>query len=331
MKTKVFRLGLDWITYLFDIGYVDAFLESLFLNFSETANQQFDISFFGRQFDITYTDTKTKRILLFHYLDTAVFELVKNQTTKSKRRLGYKFSFYGAYFYIDDLSEILLEFTRQYRGRMHISRLDIALDTDVPIPVLYRRKHTQFIKEKLFKTNGILTGFYLGSREGNRKHFIRVYDKKLDSGKKGKFHLFLPYLAEDIVSRVEVEMHVLTLKTLRITPQTVIDYEEARLTGFEGVPNCVEQYFASLCMKKGGTYFYPLKGVSFSKVERLNTATFTGLSDEIQDQILYIKQFVGRAKSLKRMGIDPIALLHRRFPPPPLSSLNQQDSLNLPY
>ena len=96
MNVRVFRLGLDWITYLFDADYLDEFLESLFHGFSETANQRFNVPFFGCKFDITYTETKAKRILLFHYLGTAIFELVKQRKTKNRRQLGYKFSFYGA-------------------------------------------------------------------------------------------------------------------------------------------------------------------------------------------------------------------------------------------
>src|SRR3989344_2450081 len=311
MKVRVFRLGLDWITYFFDESYADEFLEGLFAGFSETANQRFGVPFFGCEFDITYLKTEMKRILVFYYLGTSVFELVKHQQT-IKIKLGYKFTFYGAYFYIDDLSQILQAFTKLYQEHMHISRMDIALDCDVPVPVFYKRNRTQFHAEIDYKLYGVVSGFYLGSRKGNRKHFIRVYDKKIDSDKKEKFHLFLPYFGEEVVTRVEVEMHVLTLKTLGIIPQTIIDYEEARCTDFTITPNCLEQYFASLCMKKSGTFLYPLKNVHFKDVERLNTATFTGkVDDEILDKVRYVNIFVGMGRRLKKMGFDPYQILQR--------------------
>src|SRR5437764_432096 len=111
MSVRVFRLGLDWITYQFEGSYEGAFFDSLFRDFSATANQRFSVPFFGHLFDIEYTETRTKCILIFQYLGNSVFELVKNMNPHSNRQYSYKFTFYGAYFYLEDLSKILLEFT----------------------------------------------------------------------------------------------------------------------------------------------------------------------------------------------------------------------------
>src|SRR3989338_873939 len=319
MKVRLFRLGLDWITYRFLDMYSDIFLDSFFLDYSETANQRFGVEFFGRQFDVTYIEAKTKHILIFQYQSTSVFEFVKIWKRFSISEYSYKFSFFCAYFYLDDLSDVLLAFTKRYVQQIAISRLDIALDTDIPIPVLYKRKRTQFQKQQLFKSLGVLTGFYLGARKGNKKFFIRVYDKKLDSKGKEKFHLFFPYLLEEAVSRIEAELLVLTLQTFGITPQTIIEYEEARMTNFVSKPNCLEQYFASLCLNKQGTYFYPLKSLDFANVERLTTATYKGKSEYILDEVSYIKDWLGRGVTLHNMKLDPVGLLqHHLAPKPPM-------------
>lgn len=319
MIVLIYYLGLDWITYKFFGEYEGAFFDSLFRDFSETANQHFGVKFFGHDFDVSYFETRAKQVLLFTYIGTTVFELVKNRNSNSAaRQYSYKFTFYGAYFYIEDLSDILLKFTKQYARHMRIYRLDIALDCNVPILSLYNNKHTQFVKEQLFKKYGILTGFYLGRRKGNDKYFLRIYDKKLDSNEKGKFHLFSRYFVEEVVSRIEIELHALTLDGIPITPQTIIEYEEARMTGFVSTKNRMEQYFASFCMNKGGTDFYDLKDVNFKDIKRITIASFTGKTEEIVDKMRYVKDFIGRAKTLKKMKIEPIPLLERHLKPPPV-------------
>lgn len=336
MKVRVFRIGIDWITYQFDGTYEGEYFDSIFRDYSQTANQRFGFPFFDHKFNMTYIDGRTNVILLFQYLGTNVFELVKNLNANAGRQYSYKFTFYGAYFYIDALSDILLAFTKQYVRHMHLSRLDIALDCNILIPTLYKSKRTQFRAEQLFKTSDVLTGFYLGGRKANKKYLIRVYDKKLDSQKKGKFHLFLPYLMEDVVSRIEVELHVLTLQIFDITPQTIIEYEEARITAFASVRDCMQQYFASLCMNDQGTYFSSLKNVDFADIERLTTAGNPKKATEITDKLGYVRQFLTRGRRLKEWGIDPIEILERHFtsplrPPLTEEGLNQLFSSDLPF
>lgn len=219
----------------------------------------------------------------------------------------------------------MLDFTKHYSRHMIIQRLDIALDCNVPIPDLYNNKHTQFVKKELFINHDVMTGFYLGNRKGNKKHLIRCYDKKLDSTGKNKFHIFSTYFHHDVVSRIEVELHCLTLRAMGISPQVIIDHEEARQTGFISAPNCLEQYFASLCLDKQGTCFHILEDVSFKNVERLKTTITAKKGDAIVDELMYVKQFVTRAENLQKMRIDPIELLQRRLPPMTVG-LNQQGS-----
>lgn len=311
-------MGLDWITYQFVSAYVDAYLDSFFSYTSETANQRFNVDFFGHVFNVLSIECRSKHIVIFQQNGISVFELIRNRNLYSTRQYSYKFSFYGAYFYLDDLADVLLAFTKRYADFMTISRLDIALDCNIPIPVLYKRKKTQFQQKKLhINAEDVLTGFYLGVKKGNKKFLVRVYDKKLDSKTKEKFQLFLPYLMEETVSRIEAELHVLVLRNFKITPNTIIEYEEARLTYFAFAPNCMEQFFASLCMNEQGTYFKPLKGVDFAKVERLTTAVRTKRSEYILNTIPYIKDWLSRGLTLHKMKLNPLKLLEEHLKPKP--------------
>jgi hypothetical protein len=323
MKTQVFRLGFDWNTYQFYASFRSPLFESMFWCLSETSRQRFGVGFFGKPFDLLYSEGKGRRSIYFMYGIDAVFCLTQILDSGFKKKVSYEFTFYGAYFYIEDLSHILLEFLEKYVAYIKVTRCDIALDTNIPVQRLWQLKHTQFKKKRRFEDGDEFTGFYLGKREGNHKHFIRVYNKKLDSETKQKFHLFRHYLEQEgIVTRIEVQIHSITIKNLSITPQAILDYERARMTHFVFTPNILEQWFASLCMdhENGGTNFLPLKGLSFKNVERLKTTAFTGRRKNVEEMERYEKYlqaqgFLTRSETMLRMGFDPILFLIMRLPP----------------
>ncbi len=332
MSLRSFRLGFDWVTYQISPeieGRDDEFL-ALFRGFSQTANTKYGVLFFGCPFDLLYDEGKGRRTIYFSYSGDAVFCLTMITHAERSKFVNYIFTFYGASFYVPDLSHILLAFTSKYLPYLSISRLDLALDCNVPVQELWDDQRTQFKKTKEYKNNGVLESFYFGQRKGNRKHFIRVYNKKADSETKQKFHLFLPYFGEETVTRIEVEMHVLTLKTLGIRPYSIVEYEKSKRDGEAAGLEFIERCFASLCMNDQGTYFYSLKELDFSAIERLTTAKYTGKAEAIIDTMAYAKQFISRGLRLKQMGIDPIALLQRHLTPLP-TGLNYPPSTDLPF
>lgn len=319
MKLRAFRLGFDWITYNFCTEFQERDQEFLefFNGLSETSNTKNGVTFFNRPFDLLYKEGGGRRSIYFLYSGDNVFCLTMENRKDRSKYVSYTFHFYGASFYIPDLSHILLEFTSKYLPYISLSRLDLALDCNVPVDQLWKWKKTQFKKVRRYENGGALETFYLGQAKWNRKHYIRVYNKRADSQTKQKFHLFLPYFGEEIVTRVEVQMHVLTMKTLGINPRKIIDYERAKRDGGGASMEFIEQCFASLCMNEQGTYLYPLKGLDFDQIERLTTATYTGKAEEIIDQMSYTKQFVSRGLRLKEMGIDPVELMQRHLTLPP--------------
>ncbi len=318
MDIRVFRLGFDCIRYNFSRTFRGNSFEYLFEGLSENSPQKLNVGFLGHSFTVTYNETKSERILNFNHGHYRVFCLVKNMGMGIADHVPYTFLFDGSYFYFEELSECLLQFTSQYLPFLSLSRVDTALDCNVPVLKLWKKHKTQFRKKIPYINGDDIESFYLGMKKGNKKYLIRVYDKKADSYKKEKFLLFSHYLQEETVTRIEAELHTKTIKQLGITPEIIIRYEESRINGDSQGLEILQQYFASLCMNERGTYFHPLKGLDFSKIERLTIAKKTGRMlhpEELaaaklkHERIPHIKQFITRSETLFRMGIDPLQVL----------------------
>lgn len=64
---------------------------------------------------------------------------------------------------------------------------------------------------------------YFGNKNQNNKGFVRAYDKKLDSRKKGKEKYFLDYEMYESVTRLEIEMRSNYCKKFRVKLKNVFD------------------------------------------------------------------------------------------------------------
>lgn len=320
MKVRLFRLGLDLIRYNFNAKFRGNTFAYLFDGLSENSPEKM-ADFLGHRFRVVYAESDSLKMLSFHHKNHRVFLLVKQTGMGKADHIPYTFLFDGSYFYYPELTRCLLDFTKLYLLYISISRLDIALDCDVTVDELFHNHKTQFVIDDIKRRYKKVVTFYLGQRKGNAKYFIRVYDKKADSMSKEKFDLFSHYVREKVVTRIEAELHPKTLKALAITPQTIMRYEEDRLNGEYVSIELMQQYFASLCMNEQGTYFYPLKDLDFSSIERLTIAKKTGRMlhpEELEkhEKLPHMKQFITRAETLYKMGIDPIMLLLIHLPRP---------------
>lgn len=320
-------MGFDYLRFNLCNGFKGSTFAYLFEGFSENSDQKFDVPFLGHRFNLTYIGNRQKRIINFYHGPYHVFCLVENLDMGISRVVPYTFTFYGTYFYLPELQDCLVTFMRQYLTFLTVSRCDICLDVNIATEVLLKWKRTQFKFIDVIRNHGHVETFYLGRKLDNKKYFIRVYDKKIDSQGKGKFMLFHEYLSQETVTRIEAQINVLTCKVLRITPKAILEYIEASSIGDESRLHILEQWFASLCMNEQGTFFYSLRGLSLSNVTRLTTAKFTGRSKEIEKS-RYVRIFLAYAKRLHSMGFDVFSFLREHLPPL-RSDLNQQGSSNL--
>lgn len=325
MQTRIFRFGLDYLRLNFCAGFRGLTLESFLDGFSENSNQKFNTEFLGHRFSLTYVGNNQRRMVSFYYGPYNVFFLTKNTDMGISRCVPYTFTFYGTFFYLPELQDCLVTFLCLYMKYVSVSRIDLCLDTNVRTEVLWRWKRTQFKFDDVIRNREHIETFYLGRKKDNKKFFIRVYDKKCDAASKGKLMLTPQYLSEEVVTRIEAQINVLTCKILGITPQAILNYVQASMDGNErGIAVC-EQWFASLCMNEQGTFFYSLRGLALSSAVRLRTAKFTGRSSEIEAS-RYVRVFLSYAKRLQAMGFDVFGFLREHLSPPPVTSPNQQAS-----
>ncbi len=322
MSVRLFRFGIDYLRYNLCAEFSHNHFAYLFQGLSENSKQKFDVELLGFQFTfVQYVETKQKLILNFYHDHYHIFTIERYLDMGIIQNVSYAVIFEGTFFAIPEIFPFLVTFTKRFLKFLTVSRIDIALDCNIKTETLWKWKRTQFRNDDVKRTDGHIETFYLGSRQNNKKHFIRVYDKKIDSMKKGKFILFHQYLAEDVVTRIEVEIHTITIGLLPITTQAILAYAEANLAGDENGIRILEQWFASLCMNTGGTFFYSLRGLSITKCEKLTTAKFTGRSEHVEKQ-RYVRIFLTYAKRLQELGFDVFGFLEEHLKPPNGASPN---------
>lgn len=329
MSVRLFRFGIDYLRYNLCARFSHNHFAYLFVGLSQNSKQRFDVNFLGHHFDsIQYIETGQKMILNFYHDQYHVLTIERYLDMGVIHSVSYAVIFEGTFFAIPELFPFLVTFTQRYVRSLSVSRIDIALDCNVKTEKLWQSKRTQFRNDNVYRSGKHIETFYLGRQKGNKKYLIRVYDKKIDSQNKHKFVLFHHYLSEEIVTRIEAEVHTITAKILGITPEAILRYAKASIDGDEKGIEPLEQWFASLCMNEQGTFFYPLRGLALNKSEKLTTAKFTGRSENIE-QHRYIRTLLTYAKHLHEMGFDVIGFLKDNLPLNETGS-NQNTSISPP-
>jgi len=296
-EVEIIRFGVDTVRFNFSEKFYGAFFEALFSGMSLNSNQKNNVNFFGSLVDVYFSETAAKKILQIHYCGDAIMCIEKILDSGAARSLSYTVTFYAAYFYISSLKFLLPDFVRRYGHNMTVSRCDLALDVLCTVGKLWRSHKTKAQKKNVWKKGRKIETFYLGSKTGNKRHFIRVYDKKLDSRKKGKFHLFMSYLEQKKpVSRIEAQLNVISCNEFTLLPEHFLKTE-----GMEGKLWSVFQY---VCMNESATSFSIVPIPLVKSVHTLKKQTVFSL-----DKVPYARTMLGYARRLKEYGFDPIEYL----------------------
>jgi hypothetical protein len=313
----VYYFGLDFVRFNFDNDFEAVYFESLFEGMSHNSDKKFQVPFCGKLFDIKYGDTRSAKFLYLEYFGDSVIHIQKVLDGGMVRSISYVVTFYSAFFYIEEIGDVLTEFIRRYREHMTVSRVDVALDTNLPTNFLWDTHRTQFKKKQVYEKDDRIETFYLGAKTNNKTHFIRVYDKKLDSQKKGKWHLFLPYLKQQTVTRIEVQYNILSCKNCGLDIDRIHDsFVMGRAQALYPTQSPLWIPFASCCRNSNGTFLAGLDAIDQGKAQ---TITFTK-SKEKQiddlDALPYARIMLGYAKRLQDQGFDVIEYLRPRLSPP---------------
>ncbi|GEM_PF-2020821 len=314
MKVKIFHIGIDYLRFNLCREMPLDDIEPLFEGFSDNSDQKFEQHFLGHTFNLTFRGDKQKQIIDFYHGPYHVFCLVKYLENSISYTVPYSFTFYGTYFSVHEIQNCLLTFLERNHLFMTVSRIDIAVDTNVTTETLWQWKRTQFKADRVYRKNGHTETFYLGEKKNNKKFFIRVYDKKIDSLAKGKFTLFHHYLEEEVVTRIEAQINILTAKNLQITPAAILEYSKANIEGDDLRLAVIEHWFSALCMNEQGTFFYSLRGVCFTKADHLMPTKFSGRSAAV-DKYRYVRILRSYALRLHGWGFNVRSYIDENLPP----------------
>jgi len=223
--------GIDYLRVNFNNSFSDTDFDPfplMFSGLSENSNEKNSYSFLGFDFDLFYLGFGNKKILLFKKDGLTVCELKWHLESNFKTNVIYSFTFYSTFFYVPLLSDFLLSFLVQYSKFLSVSRLDYCIDVDVPVIDVFRSSVTAFKNKDFFGDpfgdGAELQTFYYGSFRNNSRHFVRVYNKKLDTKKKEKYHIFPEYLLHDHVTRIEVQFNVASCRSFVIDIDFVIGF-----------------------------------------------------------------------------------------------------------
>lgn len=305
-SVDVYHFGCDYVRFNAGPDASFPFFESLFFGLSLNSPDRMGVNVLGVVGDLHLTELRSKRALVFSVSGDAVFCLEKILEGGQIRTVAWTFTFYSSFFYVKEAQSLLPVFLKKYGERLTVSRVDLCLDLSVPVNLLYRAKKTHFEKKHVISRGGQIETFYLGSKTNNKKYFIRVYNKKLDSAKKGKFHLFLDYLALSCVSRIELQSNVEGCKEFGIK------VFENWLSPEVSPEDKLWQVFSRACRSDRGTFFYHLRSLPSVIVPRKKRS---GQSEQVLDELPYARTMLGYAQRLSDYGFDVLGFLASRLRP----------------
>lgn len=295
-KPVVYEFTPDHLRLNVDITYKGEFLNSLFNGYSLNSPQQYGVTIFGHVFDTYYAEhAGLKKILYLDYLGDKLIIIEKIVDGGMVQNVSYQITFHATFFYIEELQDILVNFINEYLPYLTVSRLDIALDTNVTVSEIWLTAKTRFQNFWPIIKRWKCETAYFGNKMNNSRHFIRVYDKKADTRKKGKTHIFGDYMDRDVVTRIEVQINIDSCKELGITPMNVLDRKR------------MYEIFKSICLNPEATNFpqIPRNGGQFIKRNKRKKVVRT---DDLE-KLFYLRLFYAYARRLDDLGLDVLKMV----------------------
>jgi len=307
--------GCDYLRLTFGDMYESGILDRFFFGLSANSNEKSDQYFLGtRGFKFHALFFLDKKVGIFSYKNTTVIEITKMLNSGALKNCSWMVTFYSSAFHIDEMKPVICKALRLWNGKCRISRCDIAIDLVCSVNELYESRITNFRKEQIIANGGVIETFYLGAKVKNKKHFLRVYDKKLDSQKKGKFGLFGHYIKRsEPITRVEAEVRVQSCDQYGIMVEDILEVLERKPSELFG--SKLFRVLLSVSANPDGTFLSRIAdlrkktGVVLLRQRKIGKKK---LDDDLT-KIKYARVMLGYARNLRLSGFDPIAFLKKEI------------------
>jgi len=346
--------GVDTLRLVIGAAHVSGIIDGYIRTLSANSNEIHNFKFFGEPgFKLSGIQLENKMVAIVSHGPDSLIEFVKMKEGGAIKDMDYVLTFYSAFFHREDLRPLLIRVLSFWEKKSKVTRCDLALDVVSSVNRIWRQvfpveltydkhgepdnlsdwkasKNTYFSKIYVIGRADKKETFYLGSKTKNKKYFVRVYNKKLDSSKKNKFHLFGHYLTAPFdVTRIEVQINAQACKGFGLTVELILQY---LLTPRENVFSArIYEYFVSCVGKRSGTFIADVFRINRrTRVHPLPKQTKTVGLESLASALPYIKTMVGYARTLQAYGYDPIQILQQSLPRPfPAKSQAQNTVLRL--
>jgi len=305
--------GCDYLRLTFGNQYESGLLDRYFSGLSENSNETFDNTFFGLSgFKFNALFLKDRKVGHFTIKGCSVVQITKMLSPGALRNCSWIIDFYSSSFHMSEMVPVITKMLVTWKDckDCRITRCDLAADFDLSTYYFWRSRATRFKKNYVITKNKHIETFYLGRKEKNKKHFIRVYDKKIDSQKKGKFGLYGHYIAsKKPVTRVEVEMHVHTLDKLNISIEKMLDF--FLLEKLYDKKSYLLACFIDLCGNRNASYFPAVAALKKYGVPTIKKTLSCEKKEFLfpMEQLQYAKVMLSYARTLQEAGFDPLMFL----------------------
>lgn len=310
----VLWFGCDFLRLTLGGEQKSGIIESLFSGLSANSSEKYDMNFLGfPHFSFQIKELGDSRIGDLRYGETQVIQFTIMLKAGSLTNCKYRVEFASSVFHMPEMRPMLIKALKLWGTleRTRVTRCDLALDLDCTVADVWRGRKTAFRKEQVIGTKNDMETFYLGSKTKNKKHFIRVYNKKLDSTKKGKFHLFGHYLLmEHPVTRIEVQMNVQSCDALAVHVSDILSLLE--LDTNQTLQCVAWRNFLNLTANRDSTCLVPVSRLDNlgAHVERKRR---TKRTLDLSEALPYAKVMLGYAKNLEALGFDPVGWLRKEL------------------
>jgi hypothetical protein len=286
---KILYFGLDFLRFSILNKKEYPALDILFSGLSKNSPYT-EFNFFGANIQARYIETKEKNIL---NLDHEGFFICTVEKIKSliAKDIVYIVEFWGLAFLKDEVVGKMIPNLEKYLGRDNykITRIDICLDLTLSVPEVLKGVYRNNRKgSTYYSALGEVETQYLGKKGANKRHFVRVYDKLLDTDKKSKMGYYSHYFAYDHVTRIEAQLNADSCRNYDVDFLVFTDQKE------------LKRIFGSLTKNRRINDFPILHNIDFGEVYRPSKR------DKLQiDNLHSIKMLRAYADKLREQGIDP--------------------------
>lgn len=189
------------------------------------------IHFFDWKLNVQKVHTPLGQALHFSHDNFRMFQILKTdpKSVISKGQVWYDILIDGSFFAMStsEMFDVDYQFLENFIPLQNksVNRLDICFDIPNVTPdQVHELVSSTLLKDTWMRSDKKIETAYFGNPAGsNKRHLIRIYDKKNESLKKKRLDLYMHFCEYDEITRLEIEMRTSGCKVFQIKFEDIFD------------------------------------------------------------------------------------------------------------